>query len=574
MLEGFPARGTRWLHLVLWSSLSAVAVASASAAEEKFYLRTLWEDHPGVMAGVIFAVLVQSVLITALLVSRRRSRLAEESLRQSEERYREVVESQSELVCRYRPDLTLMFVNEAYCRFFGKKREELLGVNFLTLVPQDKHAEIREMAGRMIEGRKPVTTEHEVLRPDGSIGWMQWDDYPIFDEKGEVEELQGIGRDISERKQAQDELRQSEERFAGVFKGSPIAIAILRQADGCLMDVNPSWERAFGISRGQALGLSPVQLGLLGGEEPVQRFRAFLDSGRALSGFEQQFVTRGGGVRWMNMSCELVPLGDVPCYVVMSRDITELKEAEEARQAMVHASRLAVLGELTASIAHEINQPLGAILGNAETAEFLLKQGDPPLEELKQILADIRRDDLRASEVIKRVRALVGKRKFRMQAESLNVALADVSRLIAPDAQRRGVVIRSEFAGDLPTVSCDRAQIEQVVLNLLLNAMDAVAASLPGKRRIVLRSTRRDAGWVEASVEDNGQGIAPEKLDRIFDSFFTTKPHGMGLGLALSRSIAESHGGRLTAENLPAGGAAFRLSLPIKLPGLEAHESA
>ncbi len=574
MLEGAPAFGVRWILPALLLLLSAARVRAAAAAEEQFHLRTLWEDHPVVMAGVIFAVLVQSVLITALLFSRRRGHMAEESLRLSEERYREVVESQSELVCRYHPDLTLMFVNEAYCRAFGKKREELLGVSLLTLIPEDKHAEIREIVRRLIEGKKPVSSEHEVLRPDGSIGWMQWDDYPIYDEKGQLEELQGIGRDVTERKQAEDKLRQSEERFAGVFKGSPIAIAIMRQADGCLMDVNPSWERAFGISRGQALGLSPVQLGLLGGPESALRFRAFLDSGRALNGFEQMISTRGGGLRWMNMSCELVHLGDVPCYVVMSRDITELKEAEEARQAMVHASRLAILGELTASIAHEINQPLGAILGNAETAEFLLRQSDPPLEELKQILADIRRDDLRASEVIKRVRALVGKRKVRMQAQSLNVALADVWRLIAQDAQRRGVTIASDFAEDLPVVSCDRAQIEQVVLNLLLNAMDAVADLPAAQRNIMLRSVRLDAEWVEAGVEDSGQGIAPEKLDRIFDSFFTTKPNGMGLGLALSRSIAESHGGRLTAENLPAGGAAFRLSLPIKHPAPEAHESA
>jgi signal transduction histidine kinase len=202
-------------------------------------------------------------------------------------------------------------------------------------------------------------------------------------------------------------------------------------------------------------------------------------------------------------------------------------------------------------------------LGNAETAEFLLQQGEPPLDELKQILADIRRDDLRASEVIKRVRALVGKRKFRMQPQPLNEALADVSRLIAPDAERRGVAITNGFASDLPLVSCDRAQIEQVVLNLLLNAMDAVAGVPAGQRLIVLRSAQRDAEWLEASVEDNGHGIPPEKLDRIFDSFFTTKSQGMGLGLALARSIAESHGGRLTAENRPAGGAVFRLLLPI-----------
>jgi len=336
--------------------------------------------------------------------------------------------------------------------------------------------------------------------------------------------------------------------------------------------VNPSWERFFEIDREEAVGSTPVQLGLIASEESALRFRDFLASGEALNGFEQPVITRGGSPRWMSMSSELITLAGEPCFVVMSKDITEQREVDEARQGVVQATRLAVLGELTASIAHEINQPLGAILGNAETAEFLLAGDDPPLDELRQILADIRRDDLRASQVIKRVRALVGKREFRMEAQFLNEILTDVIRLIAHDSQRRGVVVDSDFALNLPAVSCDRAQIEQVILNLLLNAMDAVKAVPPSRRRVSLRSGRHVSGWVEASVSDNGHGIVPEKLDRIFDSFFSTKEQGMGLGLALARSIAESHGGRLTAENNPGGGATFRLILPIH-DGPRGHET-
>jgi two-component system sensor kinase FixL len=170
---------------------------------------------------------------------------------------------------------------------------------------------------------------------------------------------------------------------------------------------------------------------------------------------------------------------------------------------------------------------------------------------------------LRASEVIKRVRSLVGKREFRMEPRFLNEILADVMRLVAHDSMTRGVTLVTGFEMNLPPVSCDATQIQQVMLNLILNAMDAVRGVSPASRRVVLHSSRLPGGEVEASVTDNGHGIAPEKLDRIFDSFFSTKDQGMGLGLALARSIAESHGGRLTAENHAAGGATFRLILPI-----------
>jgi signal transduction histidine kinase len=224
---------------------------------------------------------------------------------------------------------------------------------------------------------------------------------------------------------------------------------------------------------------------------------------------------------------------------------------------------LALLGELTASIAHEVNQPLGAILANAEAAEILItREGERALPEVRQILADIRRDDLRASEVITRVRALVGKRDTQMEPLDVNDLLESSMRLVVHDVRRRGVVVGRDYALNLPVISGDRVQLEQVLLNLMLNAMDAIKGVSLAHRRVMLRSSRRESGAVEISVEDNGHGIAPEKIDRLFDSFFTTKEGGMGLGLSLVRSIAEAHAGRVTAENNPTGGATFRLILP------------
>ncbi|HEY1120277.1 MAG TPA: PAS domain S-box protein [Haloferula sp.] len=527
-------------------------------------IRLIWQDHPATVTAGALAVAVQSVLITGLLIHRHRRVHAEQQLRVSEERYREVVDSQTEMVCRYREDTTLTFVNEAYCRFFGKDRSELLGIRFLTLIPVEGHSAVMATIDGMLVDKKSVSHEHEVLRPDGSVGWMQWDDYPIYGPRGELLELQGIGKDITERRQAIEALRQSEERFAGVFRGSPVAIAIMRQSDGRLVEVNPEWEKFFEITRAEAVGKTPVDLGLVTSRESDRRFREMLRAGEALRSYEQQVLLRNGTTRWMSLFSELIQLGGEPCFVVMSRDITEQREADEARRLIARSSRLALLGELTASIAHEVNQPLGAILSNAEAAEILLaKGGEGALPEVRQILADIRRDDLRASEVITRVRALVGNREMRMEPLDVNDLLESSMRLVVHDVRRRGVVVARDYALNLPVISGDRVQLEQVLLNLMINAMDAIKGVSLSHRRVTLRSARRDPGAVEISVEDNGHGIAPEKIDRLFDSFYTTKESGMGLGLSLVRSIAETHAGRVTAENNSHGGATFRLILPV-----------
>jgi len=526
-------------------------------------IRQVWEEHPGTVTACVLAVTVQSILITGLLIHRYRRMRAEQQLRISEERYREVVDSQTEMVCRYREDTTLTFVNEAYCRFFGKDRSELLGTRFLTLIPAESHPAVMAMMDRMLDAKRSMSHEHEVLRPDGSVGWMEWDDYPIYGQHGELLEIQGIGTDITERRRAIEELRQSEERFAGVFRGSPVAIAIVRQSDGRLVEVNPEWEKFFEICREEAVGKNPVDLGLVSSRESDRRFREMLEAGEALRSYEQQVLLRNGATRWMSLSSELIQLGGEPCFVVMSRDITEQREAYEARRLIARSSRLALLGELTASIAHEVNQPLGAILSNAEAAEILLaKGGEESLPEVRQILADIRRDDLRASEVITRVRALVGNRETQMEPLDVNDLLESSMRLVVYDVRRRGVIVGRDYALNLPVISGDRVQLEQVLLNLMLNAMDAIKGVSLAHRRVTLRSARRDPGAVEISVEDNGHGIAPEKIERLFDSFFTTKESGMGLGLSLVRSIAEAHAGRVTAENNSEGGATFRLILP------------
>jgi signal transduction histidine kinase len=236
---------------------------------------------------------------------------------------------------------------------------------------------------------------------------------------------------------------------------------------------------------------------------------------------------------------------------------------QQQRMDLAHASRLTMVGELTASIAHEINQPLGAILSNAETAEILLQSKQPHLEEVQQILADIRKDDLRASEVIWRMRELLSKHKLELKRIDLNEVTSDVLRLVAGETHRRRVQIEKQLADTLPVVRGDVIHLQQVLLNLILNGMEAMSESAEWNRRLTMRTAYDGKGNVEVAVEDSGPGIPPERLPRVFDSFFTTKTQGMGLGLSIVRSIVQAHGGRIWAENNSSGGACFRFTLPV-----------
>jgi signal transduction histidine kinase len=232
---------------------------------------------------------------------------------------------------------------------------------------------------------------------------------------------------------------------------------------------------------------------------------------------------------------------------------------------VTHHARLVLAGELTASIAHEIAQPLGAILNNVETAELILKQRHDAADAdtLAPILADIKRDDLRANEVVNRLRALLRKRELKLEPMDINTLVNSALTLIRADAGRRMVQLRIELEPDLPPVAVDPVHLQQVVLNLLVNGMDAMNKTPPPARCLHVRTRLRAGSAVEIAVRDNGHGIDPAHAGRLFDSFFTTKEGGMGLGLSIARSIVQAHGGTIWADRGRGGGSIFAFRLPL-----------
>jgi signal transduction histidine kinase len=288
-------------------------------------------------------------------------------------------------------------------------------------------------------------------------------------------------------------------------------------------------------------------------------------SGRAPSGFAEHHI-EGSPERWIEVRIQPLrrPGGGA---VVSHLDVTARKLAElSARRAqddLAHLNRVAAMGELAASIAHELNQPLAGILSNAQAAQRFLQRTPPDLREVGAALDDIVSDDRRAGQVIKRMRALLRKGERSEAPQDINELAREVARLLGNDALLRGATLRLDLAPDLPPVGGDGVHLQQVLLNLVTNALDAVAEKPPGARLVTVRTTPAGEGRVELCVEDTGKGIAPDDLARVFEAFYTTKPTGLGVGLAISRSIIEAHGGRLSVESQPGAGATFRCALPV-----------
>jgi two-component system sensor kinase FixL len=289
---------------------------------------------------------------------------------------------------------------------------------------------------------------------------------------------------------------------------------------------------------------------------------------------EYRVVMPSGEVRWIasRSRIEFDSTGKPVLARGVSQDITRRKLAEmethELRKEIAHSDRVSMMGQLAAALAHEISQPLGAILRNAEAAELFLQDPSPDLEEIRTILADIRKDDQRAGSVIDRMRSLLKRQDLDKRPVNVKALVGEIAALVRSDAVARHITLELTVADHLPPVIGDVVHLQQVLLNLIVNGMDAIDEVSGGERRVSVTASLDGTQGVEIAVSDSGPGVPANKLTHIFDPFFTTKPKGMGMGLAISRTIIEAHHGRLCAENRRAGGALFRITLPIAEEGV------
>jgi two-component system, LuxR family, sensor kinase FixL len=330
------------------------------------------------------------------------------------------------------------------------------------------------------------------------------------------------------------------------------------------------WRTLFGFTQAERLHLDCFVQRL----HPDDRDMARQTLARPMQGdgryqTEYRVLLPDGRVRWIASQgrCEFDGKGHPVCLRGVSLDITHRKhadlEAQAHRNEVAHLLRVASLAELSSALAHELNQPLTAILSNAQAAQLIIDHGKCDSEEIPHILDDIITDDRRASEVISRLRALLRKSEFEPQQLEANELIQDVLKLMNYELMTRTVRIVSEFTSDLPSIRGDRVQLQQVLINLILNAGDAMSGPAQQDRTLTLQSIRVEEDAIQITVADTGAGIAPCDVEKIFEPYHTTKLQGLGLGLSLSRSIVLAHGGRLWAENRAPGGAAFHFTVPI-----------
>ena len=370
------------------------------------------------------------------------------------------------------------------------------------------------------------------------------------------------------RRRAEAELRESQEFMELSTSAGELGLWV-RDLEGGELWANLRLRSLFGFGQNDVLRFDDV-LARIHPDDRSQVVSLVQHAQENGLPFETEFrVLRNGTERWIAAKGQSVGNGTGRALRRMGAltDITTRKNAEldaqRHRDELAHVGRVSMMGQLASALAHELNQPLGAILRNAEAAELFLQASPPDLQEVRAILADIRKDDQRAGAVIDRMRALLKRRESQWSELDLNAVTEEVAGLLRFDAEARRVKLMLELSRSVPGVRGDRVQLQQVLLNLILNAMDAMNGCEAGRRCVAVCVRPREEE-VEVAVSDSGHGIPAENLKRLFEPFFTTKPSGMGLGLAISRTIIEAHGGRLWAENNPEGGATFRFTLPIE----------
>jgi two-component system sensor kinase FixL len=479
-----------------------------------------------------------------------------------------VVESSHDAILSLDLDFRITSWNPAAERLFGYRPTEAIGQPVWLLVPPDLREQTAAILQRVRAG-EPAAWETDRFRKDGTRVHVSISSAPITSPAGGIVGVSSVSRDITERKQADEALKESERKYRDLYESLRDGFVLVGM-DGRIRQFNEAFRAMTGytaeeLSTMTYFALTPAKWHALERtiieEQVIPRGHSEL--------YEKEYRRKDGTVfpvelRRLLLRDEIG--GDYALWAIV-RDITDRRraevEAERLRRDLAHISRVTMMGELTGSLAHELNQPLTAIASNAFAGERYLAGVQPRLDEVREILQDIAADARRAGEVIHRTRSLLKKDPGRFRLLDLNEVIRETVALTHTDAIIRHQPIDLDLAADLPAVMGDRIQIQQVLLNLVLNGMDAMAAKAAAERRLSVQ-TSREENALRVGVHDHGPGIPADHLEQIFATFFTTKPHGMGMGLAISRSIVEAHGGKIWAENNPEGGATFWFTLPVR----------
>ncbi|HEY2979028.1 MAG TPA: ATP-binding protein, partial [Burkholderiaceae bacterium] len=366
---------------------------------------------------------------------------------------------------------------------------------------------------------------------------------------------------IEERRFAERKLRASQELFSTAFKSSPDAIAISRRSDGHIIEANDHWLELMGYRRDdlERGGVAPLSAHL--GDTDRANVAALARDAPGNRDVEVTLRDRAGANRQALVRTKAVDLQGEPSAISIMRDISAQRQAEmqerEQRMQLTHLTRVASLTEFSSTLAHELNQPLTAILSNAQAALRFLAHDPPNVTEIRAILVEIVEADKRAGQLIHHLRLLMKKADEEFVPIELNHVVKDVLEFLHSEFVTRDVDVRTSLSPDLPQVNGDRVQLQQLVLNLLSNACDAMRNAASPQRELTITTVHAYDGSAQLVVSDTGPGVPANQLDRIFEPFFTTKDSGLGLGLPISRRIARAHGGALVAEHRD-GGASFR----------------
>ena len=526
-------------------------------------------------AIVIVAVLAVVALALARLEAiRRRKAIAENvalhgDLLARDKKIRRLVDANIVGIIIWEVEGRILDANDEFLRMVGYDREDLTAgrLHRTTMTPP----EWRDRDARTVAELRRIGTaqpfEKEYLRKDGSR-------VPVLIGGAMFEEgtSQGVGfvLDLTERKRAVEALRQSEERFRtlvhfsfDVYWETDEQHRFTHQEFAESLADAPEPSSELGKTRWEVPYLEPDA-------EAWRKHREMLDAHLPFRDFELARPVPDGSKRYVSVSGLPVfdETGRFVGYRGVGRHITERRRAEEALRAMqaelAHANRVTTMGELSASIAHEVNQPIAATVTNAQAALRWLRAQPPDLDEVRASLSRIVEDGKRAGNVISGIRALINKVPPRKDRFDLNEAILEMIVLTRSEVFKHGILLRTELASGLPGVDGDRTQLQQVILNLVLNAIEAMGGIDVGTRELRISTEREAAGGVLVTVRDSGPGLDPTDTERVFKAFYTTKPKGMGMGLAICRSMVEAHGGRMWASANEPGGAVFQFTLPLE----------